>query len=98
MKPLEEIKKMLTEISSWPWYGSEHIRFSINTETRHVAMVSSGRETEKEEGQNYANFRFILNSPQIISDLVQECERLQQFELQVMREQFKEGIPERWKL
>lgn len=73
---LEEVKKMLSEISPWPWgcasSGGDglYVFHSGHQDEEHDVCYSSDQEAE------IADMQFISESPQIISDLVEECDLL----------------------
>ena len=75
MKPLTEIKKMLEEISPWPWSycgtipanGAFHLCNQSDT-TSHEILAS---------GLGVFNASFIASAPEIISELVSEVKSLE---------------------
>lgn len=82
---LEEIKQMLSEISPWPWdkksvyspYFATEGGYRIKTPDGNlVAETGEGSHTIEEIR---VDAYFITAAPQIISDFVQECERLRNY-------------------
>ena len=82
MKPLTEIKKMLEEISPWPWSYidwpakiPDAKSFNILNEYGHGILNITDYVDSLASAENNASF--IANSPEIISQLVSEVERLE---------------------
>ena len=78
--PIEKIKKILQEISPWPWDMFKlpsHKFFTIisNDDVPIIeSVITSLPITDK---QYFSNTRLITESPQIISGLIEEVEQLQ---------------------
>lgn len=88
---LEEIKKMLAEISPWPW-ETAGLDSRIVGHPDTVAVKMEGAIIDwiaHMQGSNCPNYRkdaqFIASSPQIISDLVQDLDTAKIFLIRFLK-------------
>ncbi len=60
---------MNTQHTPGPWGIQTHLRYAINSPTRHVAMVSCMEKKEGDRGENEANARLIHLAPDLLKAL-----------------------------
>lgn len=93
-RTLEEIEKMLSEISPWPW----HFKYSdingvlVSLESKNdfgtlskITICDFSSYSYNDHKRD--NIRFIKNSPEVISDLVEEVKRLKPYSIVAFQSQ-----------